>query len=99
MFKTSPFYYWFLQTLTELSNSVICLKYWKSVPADIVNFKLYGYFEFPCRQISASSLELALMVPEGSMQVSKWGKQQAVLPSHAIHEPQQWPAWHNNPKG
>lgn len=39
------------------------------------------------------------MVPEGSTQACKGGKQLRILPSYDASEPQQWPAWHNSPKG
>lgn len=35
------------------------------------------------------------MVAEGAMQVSKEGKQPAVLSSYYVYE---LPAWHNNPR-
>jgi hypothetical protein len=41
----------------------------------------------------------SLRGPGSTMQASKGGRLPTDLPSCDAHEPQWWPAWHNNPKG
>lgn len=48
---------------------------------------------------SPFSQALAFMIPKGYLQAFQGGKPPTVIPRFDTQEPQQWWAWHNNPKG